>query len=286
MSAPVVDKPPGFRLERIVAVLRHHAVAADAGAQRFVDLSAAMRGEQNEGRCIRVIADVLRRQHASIAVADHDRGRKTLLGQPRRHQEQDEEEISGAAFANDDDLVLVGKRNVYVVDPRTAEIRKSWRYAEEWQVAMQRVPLLVPNGTNVTFQLDDVTLGTFELADGKLLVKRTVPSKITAAAISPNGKIVAAASEDLSVRAWTLDSETALGVFPGHRQRIRAITFSPDATQMMSYGDNTAYVWDLREDTARLAVLSLAWTANVVDSRVTAAGVFQQTESSEQRAGI
>jgi WD40 repeat protein len=199
--------------------------------------------------------------------------------------ESDQEYLYGAAFLKDSgDAVLIGKRNVYIVDPRTGAIKTSRRYSEDWQVAMVKAPMLSPSGDRVAFPINNRTLATYSFPEWRLLAKRELPSDITNTAISPDGKIVAVSGEDFIVRAWPIDSETPLGVFPGHAERIGGIVFSPDSTHMISYGDNMARLWDLREIGARLGALPSIWRSEIVDAHVQVASVVAAEDYSQTGA--
>jgi len=185
----------------------------------------------------------------------------------------EDEKISAGAFVKaTGDLVLVGKRTVYVIDPRSAAIKIHWTFADDWTPA-PRQPLVTSSGDKLVIPLSKSILATYALADGRLIAKRQLPSAITTVAISPDDQILAAAGEDLLVRAWPLDSDADLGVFTGHGERIAGIAFSPDSARIVTYGDKTLRLWDLRDSAGRLASLPSTWKVEAVDARATKAAV-------------
>src|SRR4051812_20030947 len=68
---------------------------------------------------------------------------------------------------------------------------------------------------------------------------------VWAVAFSQNGKLLASASDDHTVRLWDPATGAALQTLEGHRDWVRAVVFSPDGKLLASGGDNTLRLWDL-----------------------------------------
>jgi WD40 repeat protein len=68
---------------------------------------------------------------------------------------------------------------------------------------------------------------------------------ISALAVSPNGKWLAAASEDKSISVWNLATGAYHGCLIGHTDRIPALAWHPSSNYLVSAGwDTTARIWD------------------------------------------
>lgn len=65
-------------------------------------------------------------------------------------------------------------------------------------------------------------------------------------AMTPDGKLLAAAGSDATVQLWDVASGTVVGQLLGHRGGVAAIAFTPDGQTLVSGGaDTTGLVWDV-----------------------------------------
>src|SRR5207253_1214039 len=60
--------------------------------------------------------------------------------------------------------------------------------------------------------------------------------KIFAVAYGPDGKRLATASKDQTVKLWDLDNGHELLTYTGHDDLVRCVAFSPDGTKVASAG--------------------------------------------------
>ena len=86
------------------------------------------------------------------------------------------------------------------------------------------------------------------------------PSDISDAAVSPDGREIAAAGADHKIRRWDLASGKAIGELltghtdneppTGHTDNMDAVGYSPDGRWIISwrFGDHTARIWDAHSD--------------------------------------
>ena len=61
---------------------------------------------------------------------------------------------------------------------------------------------------------------------------------------SPDGRRLATASRDDTVKCWDTTTGGLLGLFRAHQRGVRAVAFHPDGTQLASAGeDGTVKIW-------------------------------------------
>src|SRR5205807_4263381 len=69
---------------------------------------------------------------------------------------------------------------------------------------------------------------------------------IKAVTFSPDGSLIATASDDHTARVWDAARGKELYTLTGHAQGVRAVAFSPDGKRVITGStDGTARIWQL-----------------------------------------
>lgn len=73
--------------------------------------------------------------------------------------------------------------------------------------------------------------------------------KVTSLTFSPNGRWLASASHDKTIRVWDATNGQLQQTLEGHTDGVTSVAFSPDGQQLASASnDNTVRLWDTREE--------------------------------------
>jgi WD40 repeat protein len=103
---------------------------------------------------------------------------------------------------------------------------------------------------------------------------------VNVVAFSPDGKTLASASDDETVRLWDATTGAARQILEGHSDGVRAVAFSPDTRTLASASyDKTVRLWDATTGAAQqtlevgrtLATLSFDITGSYLGTNI---GVF------------
>ena len=115
--------------------------------------------------------------------------------------------------------------------------------------------------------------------------------KITAIAMTADGRRLVSASEDQTLRVWDLERGAELSCLKGHAQKVLAVAMTPDGRIVISAsGDKTLKVWELSTSSPPGSVLSdpgewqtlLGHTSQVNTVAVTADGRLAVSGSSDK----
>jgi WD40 repeat protein len=66
-------------------------------------------------------------------------------------------------------------------------------------------------------------------------------------AFSPDGKTLASASRDKTIKVWDAHSGQERATLKGHTEEVHCVAFSPDGKTLASAGgDGTIKLWDVK----------------------------------------
>jgi WD40 repeat protein len=98
---------------------------------------------------------------------------------------------------------------------------------------------------------------------------RPASAIVTSVALSPDGRVLATAGTDATIKLWDARTGSPVRRLVGHAENVRWVTFSPDGTRLVSASyDRQAIVWDVARgaELARLAGAHKNWVNAVAVS--------------------
>lgn len=199
-----------------------------------------------------------------------------------RHTLRSKELVAVLAFSEDAAHLAVGSMRGDTTIWHCATGQQT--FAVSASVAAERY---LPVSPSAVVNLKDTFMSRLHLLEpstGKTLATSTHDKEIIHYAQAPDGRLIATASADKTVRVWDTQTGANRATLRGHNVFVCAVRFSPDSQYLVSgggYPDNYLCLWKVATN-ERLAVLhghtnAIPWVVYASDGTRFASGSFDQT---------
>jgi WD40 repeat protein len=100
---------------------------------------------------------------------------------------------------------------------------------------------------------------------------------VTGVSFSPDGKTLASAGSEGTVKLWDVEKGTQIQTLQGHLGQVTSVSFSPDGKTLASAGiDKTVKLWNLERDLDNLIRRGCLWLEDYLASHPEEARKFSQ----------
>ena len=146
-------------------------------------------------------------------------------------------------------LVDAAAKDIPYLEPKdaiaTISVSKTKIYEQHGRIKAPKVfATFSPNGDK--FIAAEINGSIWDSSDGSLVAKLIGHSgQINHAVFSPNSKLIATASSDMTVRVWSADSGAVLTTFRGHTAQVNHLNFINDSLLASASDDGTVRIWNL-----------------------------------------
>jgi WD40 repeat protein len=157
---------------------------------------------------------------------------------------------TAVAFSSDGNLITLLNSTIDIWDANCETVLYTVEGFEDYS-SWQNTVGFTQDGKLLASAYDNNTVKLWKLwgadSGAPLQTLEGHSAKVSAVALSPNGMLLASASEDGIAKIWDAKSGAELHTLDGHSSCVRAVAFSPNGSMLASASEDwTAKIWDAK----------------------------------------
>ena len=258
----------GFEQAKLAETARQEAEKSRTDALNSASEALVLSNEKNQlgvlGNSIKIGRDSLKSKALPVDTRNQiaERLRQAVSGvQERNRFEQHDKSVLDVAVSPDGNSVASASADKTVkLWSKEGKLLKTFQHAD-----IVTSVSFSPDGKTIATGSADRTIRIWQVDNDKSAIPYGIAplhatlsshtDSVTSVSFSPDGKTLASASHDNTIKIWNLESKKLLQTLTGHKDWVLGVSFSPDGKTIASASvDKTVKLWNRQGKTQKFQI--------------------------------